>query len=215
MSCLISCVPQPRGRGTVISTCCLKAMVHGHSWKTQKLYLCQIYILCPEKQIKPQLVWKLIRFFWVCDLFACICIDLTVYIHTFLFIPTLINIPFTCTDKFGSKKKVFQSIQCTAYFLPRFIFKLLIPCFSCNLCCVLQANLFCLYNHCRRSRALCISQTRWVKYSEPCPVALLWSYQYNQNLLLSFHWTLGKSKLYGIQLHDRKTWLHSCHSPRE
>lgn len=190
-------------------------MVHGHSWKTQKLYLCQIYILCPEKQIKPQLVWKLIRFFWVCDLFACICIDLTVYIHTFLFIPTLINIPFTCTDKFGSKKKVFQSIQCTAYFLPRFIFKLLIPCFSCNLCCVLQANLFCLYNHCRRSRALCISQTRWVKYSEPCPVALLWSYQYNQNLLLSFHWTLGKSKLYGIQLHDRKTWLHSCHSPRE
>lgn len=105
MSCLISCVPQPRGRGTVISTCCLKAMVHGYSWKTQKLYLCQIYILCPEKQIKPQLVWKLIRFFWVCDLFACICIDLTVYIHTFLFIPTLINIPFTCTDKFGSKKK--------------------------------------------------------------------------------------------------------------
>lgn len=41
-------------------------------------------------------------FFWVCDKFACTCIDLTVYIHTFTL--TFINIPFTCTDKFGSKK---------------------------------------------------------------------------------------------------------------
>lgn len=69
-------------------------------------------------------------------------------------------------------KKVFHSSQCTAYFLPRFISKLLISCFSCNLCFILQAHLFCLYNNCRRSRALCMSKTRWVKW-EPCPMALL------------------------------------------
>lgn len=108
MSCLISCVPQPRGRGTVISTCCLKAR---GSWtlleNTEVIFMPDLHFMSWEADQAPAGL-KIGQDFWLCDLFACICIDLTVYIHTFLFIPTFTNIPFTCTDKFGSKKKMFS-----------------------------------------------------------------------------------------------------------
>lgn len=104
-SCLISCVPQSREHDTVTSTCWLKAPCLTEDLGKRScncIYArCTFYVM--RRGSGPSWFdnWSV---FFVIYLHAPLLIWQSIFIPFYLFIPMFINTPFTCTDKFWSKK---------------------------------------------------------------------------------------------------------------